>query len=291
MDMDTTQPIESRTAKSIWLTEGLLIAGAPVAAYVLALVYINGYADYFQIPMEFLSLNVTTMFVVGGKILFLAFLVYLFVMLPLHFLPAADSPFVNRSLVILPWAALLCIKVMFFGRRWQEWRSTLFYFLLMVAYFFLLPLIYRDKGSYMEKLREDDRRFHSARTTVAHKLLTSDRGRRIIIYYIWIWFSLSAAQNAGRFEAMWKKEFLVPASRPESVILSTFGDNMIVAPFDRKTKEVERSFSILKKGEDPNLLLRWEMVGPLQVRIQPTIDSQPSPTAAPPIKPGEKQRT
>jgi hypothetical protein len=143
----------------------------------------------------------------------------------------------------------------------------------------------------MEKLREDDRRFHSARTTVAHKLLTSDRGRRIIIYYIWIWFSLSAAQNAGRFEAMWKKEFLVPASRPESVILSTFGDNMIVAPFDRKTKEVERSFSILKKGEDPNLLLRWEMVGPLQVRIQPTIDSQPSPTAAPPIKPGEKQRT
>jgi hypothetical protein len=41
---------------------------------------------------------------------------------------------------------------------------------------------------------------------------------------------------------------------------------MIVAPFDGKTKVVERSFSILKKGEDPKPLLRWEVVDPLQLK-------------------------
>lgn len=266
--MDTGEPAEIKTTKSTWLTEGLLIAAAPAAAYVLALNYISGYASYFQIPMEFLSLNVTTMFVVGGKILSLAFLVYLFVLLPFHFLPAGDSPLLHRILAILPWAALLYIQVMFFGRRWHEWRSTLFLFLFIAADFFLLPLIHRDKTSYMEKLREENRRFHAVRLTVAHQLLTSDRSRRIFTYGIWIWFSLTAAQNAGRFEAMWKKEFLVPASRPESVVLCAYGDYMILAPFDKRTGEVARSFSILKKENGDPQLLQWESVGPLHVKAE-----------------------
>jgi len=69
---------------------------------------------------------------------------------------------------------------------------------------------------------------------------------------------------------MWKREFLVPAPPPDTVVLSSFGETMIIAPFDRKTREVERSFSILKKGEDPKLLLRWEVVGPLQLKTQLT---------------------
>jgi len=75
-----------------------------------------------------------------------------------------------------------------------------------------------------------------------------------------------AVHVALTFFAKWKQEFLVPVSSPDSVVLSSFGEYLIVAPFDRKTKAVERSFSILKKGEDPKLLLRWELVGPLRLK-------------------------
>src|SRR5260370_23415953 len=234
--MDTAEPAGRKTTKSTLFTEGLLIAAAPVAAYLLALTYISGYASYFSIPMEFLSLNVTTMFVVGGKILSLALLVWLFVLLVFQFLPAGDNPLLRRILAILPWAALLYIQVMFFGRRWHEWRSTLLFFLLIAAELFLLPLIHRDKTSYMEKLHESDKRFHGASPTLAHRLFTTDRTRRIFTFGIWTWFSLTAAQSAGRFEAMWKTEFLVPSSAPGSVVLCTSGDYLILSPFDNKTK-------------------------------------------------------
>jgi len=118
--MDTAQPAETITTKPTWITEGLLIASAPVAAYLLALNYISGYASYFQIPTEFLYLNVTTMFVAGGKILSIALFISLFVLLVFQFLPARDSPLLRRILAILPWGTLLYIQALFFGRHWNE---------------------------------------------------------------------------------------------------------------------------------------------------------------------------
>ena len=255
---------EQSTAKSTWVSEGILIASAPVAASVVALTYIAGYASYFEIPTEFLSLNVTTLFVVGGKILNLALFAFLLFFFVFQLVPDTDNPLRRRILAISPWAVLLFLQVLFFDGKWREWLSTLMWTLLLVLTLFVGPLLHRGKSSYMERLSEADRRFNAGPQTVAHQLLLSNRSARILIFAFYVFFVLTAAYSYGRFDAMWKKEFLVPASSPDSVVLSSFGDNVLVAPFDRKTKQVERSFSILKKGEDPKLLLRWEVVGPLQ---------------------------
>lgn len=138
--------------------------------------------------------------------------------------------------------------------------------LILAVGFFVGPLMHRDKASYMEKLSEADRRFNNGPQTVAHQLLLRNRSARIIIFFYCLFFVLTATHSYGRFEAMWKKDFLVPSTSHDSVVLSSLGDTMIVAPMNRKTKEVERGFWIVKKGEDPKLLLNWEEVGPLQLK-------------------------
>jgi hypothetical protein len=259
---------EPSNAKSTWISEGLLIACAPVTAYLLTLSYISGYSSYFNIPMEFLSLNITTLFAVGGNVVSVGLFAYVFFLTLFLLWPHSDSPILKRALIIFPFAAVLFIKVMFFGKRWREWSEMLYICAFMTTILFIVPLIGR-KGShlsYTEKLREYDRREETRAPTVVVSLVRSTLGRRLSMIWIWGWFAITVSNNAGRFGAMWKQEFLVPASTPDSVVLSSFGENMIVAPFDRKTKVVERSFSMLKKGEDPKLILRWEVVGPLQLK-------------------------
>jgi len=258
---------EQSNALSTWISEGLLIALAPVAAYLLTLSYIGGYVGFFNIPTEFISLNLTTLFSVAGNIMFVAMFVYGLFLMFFFLWPHTDSPILKRSLRIFPFAALLWVQLMFFGKRWHEWITTLFFFAVLGLQFFTLPLIGRTTGlSYAEKLSEFDGRESARADTVVGHLINSSLGPRLVTVALWTWVSLVASNNAGRFFAMWKQEFLVPASSPDWVVLSSFGENMIVAPFDRKTKVVERSFSIIKKGEDPKLLLRWEVVGPLRLK-------------------------
>lgn len=110
---------EPSNGVSTWISEGLLIASAPVAVYLLTLSYISGYSSYFNIPMEFLSLNVTTLFAVGGKVLFVGLLTYATFLMLFLLWPHSDSPILKRALTIFPFVALLFIKVMFFGKQWK----------------------------------------------------------------------------------------------------------------------------------------------------------------------------
>jgi len=115
--------------------------------------------------------------------------------------------------------------------------------------------------------------------TVAEHVFGGDLAQKIIALWMWGWIAYSGAQSVGRFNAMHQQEFLVPSSSRDSVVLCAFGDSMIVAPFDRKSKEVTRSFSLVKKGEDSRLLLSWEIVGPLRLK------ELAIPSALPPIAP------
>lgn len=255
------------TNKSKWLTEGLLIAAAPVAAYLLALSYISGYARYFQIPVELLSLNAGTLFVIGGKILSVAIIIFMFLMLIFQFL-SADSPILVKILMVLPWVALVYLEAVLFRFPWREWRLNLIFSVVLALEFFIIPLRHTDKPSYVEKLQEETRRFNAGRSLSARIF----QSKPIVwLFGFLVWFSLTISSDAGHFEAMWKTDFLIPSSEPAHVVVSTYGDYIIVAPFDKQTKEIERSFSLLKKGDDPKILFQWQSVGPLHMKaLQPS---------------------
>lgn len=70
----------------------------------------------------------------------------------------------------------------------------------------------------------------------------------------------------GKNDAQKKVEFLVINSTPEQVVLKIYDDKLITAPFDRKTKTIERIFLIGKVGSDSHLMYSLENVGPLTPR-------------------------
>lgn len=246
------------------MSEGLLIAMAPVVAYALTLSFMVGFAEFFHVPASFLSLNIGTMFSTAGDLLIPAALVLQVFFAAYYFMPRREHPVAERFAIALPIVALLVFKLAIFGTRWQEWLPTLLVLIVMA------PLLFSFRPSAGAFLI--DRRVSRYLETITF--------RRIALLYIVAWMALTISHDVGRASAMFQQEYLVPASSPETVVLTSFGDNLIIAAFDRKTKEVDRSFSILKKGEDPKLVLRWERIGPLHLKSA-SQSLSPQPTAKP----------
>lgn len=77
-------------------------------------------------------------------------------------------------------------------------------------------------------------------------------------------FGLFVAYNAGRAQALKQEEFLILSGSPEAVVLRQYEDNLILAPFDRDTRKVEKSFFIVKASDESRPLFTLEKVGPLR---------------------------
>ncbi len=70
--------------------------------------------------------------------------------------------------------------------------------------------------------------------------------------------------STGQIKAKSQDKFLIVHSVPETVVLRIYGDNLICAPFERERNQVTRSFVIRKMGDNPDIILNVEMVGPLR---------------------------
>lgn len=246
-----------------WLTEGILIASVPVYAYILMLSFVIGYCDFFQIPVSFASLNLLTMLWIGLRLAIGLIILFFFTAFVYGFLKVLHNKITEAVLLLVAYAGLLVLEIDL-RLPWRDWRWTLallaFYLTNMIIFSFLpLPRLYISPP-------------------------VSNMLRRAFFVFPWLTISVSVAMDMGRAVATNQRDYLVPASAPTTVVLSYFGEKLVVAPFDRSTKEVEPSFWVIKIGEDPKLLLRWESVGPLHPK--PEGGSTPSHPTAPPQLPG-----
>lgn len=246
-----------------WLTEGILIASVPVYVYILMLSFVIGYCDFFQIPISFISLNLSTMLWIGlrlelGLIFLVLFIVVMYVVLKL-----LHNKITEAILILVAYAGLLVLQIAL-RLPWRDWRWTL----VLLAFFLTNTIIFGFLPS----------------PSLHISPLVSNMLRRAFLVLPWLMVSVTVAMDMGRAEATNQRDYLVPASAPTTVVLSHFGETLVVAPFDRSTKEVEPSFWIIKIGEDPKLLLRWESVGPLHPK--PEGGSTPSHPIAPSQLPG-----
>lgn len=267
MDNESTQSERKRT----WLTEGILIASFPVVAYILMLSFVIGYCDFFTIPVSFVSLNLPTMLWIGLRlevgILFLLF----FAVAAYWLLTSYDSTTTKNILVLIPYAALLFFEIIL-GLPWRDWRLTLGVLLLLTPF-------------YAGMLPANPRPIPIS----AHTFKTF---RTAFLLFTWFATSVSMAMSMGRAVASRQRDYLVPASAPTTVVLSYFGATLVVAPFDRSTKEVEPSFWVIETGKDPKLLLRWESVGPLHLKPEGGLSSTPASGTTPtqPPKPSSPEK-
>jgi hypothetical protein len=68
---------EEPTQRSLlsWISEGIILAGSPLAGYLIAFRYESGYSGFFKIPPEFININIISIFIATGAIYSLLFMI------------------------------------------------------------------------------------------------------------------------------------------------------------------------------------------------------------------------
>lgn len=76
--------------------------------------------------------------------------------------------------------------------------------------------------------------------------------------------------SSGSLIAQNQKFFLVSEGKSPVVVVDTYKDSLVVAPFDPKTKTVAPQYQFVHMESDLNAKLKFSMkkVGPLNIRNQ-----------------------
>lgn len=255
----STETENGRKSRTLWLT----IAAVPLIGYAMAFLYEVGFCGEFGIPREFISLSLTRVFIAAGALVGVAFVMFWFVELFLHFAPQPERLiFKHLAFFFSIFLLNLAMSIVFWG-LWREIIMVWLIFVFFMLQLFVLPLItQRKKGSYLEKLEAQRRIDFQTRSLLDY--FARFFGREILIIILVILVVLVLSYLAGVSQAKKQTEFLIPSTYPDSVVMRIYGDNMICAPFDRQEKEIEGNFFVLKVGD--KLSLRLEKVGPLKPR-------------------------
>jgi predicted MFS family arabinose efflux permease len=128
---------EKRVFLGLPISETILLAASPLLAYVFTFVYQAGYFDTFKLPYQFISVNLTDVLNIGGRVLG----VFIFVLGVINFLSTIlpksiyHYPSLERRMSHLLLLFLLVVpfclvsgmgemRVVIF-REWRHWTDKL----------------------------------------------------------------------------------------------------------------------------------------------------------------------
>lgn len=272
---DKIQGGEKPTSPWRWLA--LIIAVSPILAalgYGITYLYEWGYCNVFRIPMGFIQISPANVLLAGGAVLGVGVLIT-FVLGMAYFAPSQSwfkklGPVWRRLTVSLPFLSIPLIYMI----RWPLiWPEALMLF-IMTSYFpaiLLLGPLFGPKNakSYRERLQAQSEMMRTSTEARLIDIIERLVGKNTIPILVLIGMLLTTCYVAGRGDAMNQKDFLLPSTYPQSVVLRIYGDNLVCAPFEKDTKLVAPSFFIIHPDDDPKPVLTWTKVGPLRPGILP----------------------
>ena len=264
----TAEDIWERKQKSPnWQTVATIFGLAAPVGYGAAYLREWGFCSAFGIPLEFIQLNITTVLIAItsgiGVLFFLLWIADLFYTLSQQRKMKAFGPIQRR----IYFDVLLLIV---FGGLWalfpplQYFWPLLVYFLVFIlSAQFLSPLIaQRQVPGYTKKLEAQDRM--ERETPILLDYLIERAGMATVIIGILVVLFMASMFFVGYNEADKQTDYLIPLTHQDSIVLRIYGNNLICTPFNIKTKEVEKTFFVIKLDDEPRPQLRLTQLGPLK---------------------------
>jgi hypothetical protein len=281
--------------RKIHLSDAVLVAAVPLLAYMIIFVFEWGYFGVLKIPMQFISFDINEIFIVIGSLILIgtAVLIWFNLLFQPYFLGKLPAPIINKLRYAIPiYCCLFAICIAY----WDLYMESLPYWggaLIFTLDLFLPPLTTkRVKGKYLEKLEalddlEHEEKKKNAANSLAARLIESCInlfGANFVFVTIYLLMLLFVIFHIGRAQALRQIDYRVVNTSPETVVLYIKPDKVIVAPFDRQTKEIEPVYRVLDYASNSNLEYRLENIGPLHLKevispIQtPTLTQISTPT-------------
>jgi hypothetical protein len=277
MDVDSNRK-ESNLLKRVGITEAVGLATIPFVAYCMIFTYWAGYLSYFAIPLEFIPFNLPEVFIVGAailgvvlSILGVANIIFTFVFPYLFPKGQIPKPVVDR-LIKLSFFILVAIPV-FLINPWGQVQWCLFTIILLVTLIMFAPPILRRglKGTYLERMEAIDQKSSGdiwAESPLG--MFAKWVGRWAFVGIIYLVLILNLTNGVGRATAINQRLFRVANTSPETVVIFISNDNVICAPFNRNTKQVEPVFTVLSLSGSSGVSFSLEDIGPLTLNASAT---------------------
>ena len=250
----------------------LLLSSAGVAiisltGYLIAFIYELGYTSFFGIPYTLIELSlVVILTAIGG--LFLIIVCIVFCVNAIWPFFADRTSVIHRRLIAwLPFFIMYLGLLLIYGGTPQfsvTVRNIGFLLAILLFSEFIWPLLtQRRKKTYIEKLEAQENLTYSDDKSffywIASKPIGLAGGRLVFALFLLYLFSHSLGESA----AMKQESFLTLEGKENIAVLRIYNNKFICAPFNRKSKKLDRKLIILQSSQQNELRLSWEKVGPL----------------------------
>lgn len=246
-----------------WISEGVILAMASVAANAVALAYEWGYLSAMGIPPSFIQLTLADLLVRVTAILILAAAI----------LPCVDgllSWFASWQRPVVRCLAPVCLLAFVAGRTLviasAGAMSWVYLAMGLLLFFAALRIAYVPN----ERRGPTPSLFVSA---IRHL------GARWTIAFAWFIAAFLLAFPLGRHHATTETRFLVMPGSPPRVVLRTYGEVAITLPYDPTTGLTYHRLLAVKVTEGGGREMEWQDIGPLKLRNPATTAPSSQPTA------------
>lgn len=247
------------------------LASIPFLAYTIAYNFEYRYLKYFSIPKDFISLNLLDIINVSGLILAVISPIFIF----LFILPHNDSLLgsaLSRTIFNVFITAFLLFVPDFLVHYHYNQLSLKYLIRLWPLYLAILSLVIAEFGFFrifkfwdknylkniMDYVNKTDES-NDIKDSIGAHILRRYFGIGGYIFFVILIFLFMLSSRSAIYEAQTKQTFMVV--NQNKVIIKVFNDNLIVVPFDEKTKKFKKEFSILKFNK--NMKIRTKKIGPL----------------------------
>jgi hypothetical protein len=234
----------------------LIIAAFPAVSYFLAFAYEAGFASRYAIPFEWISLNLTNVFVAGGALILAMAPLYNWASVVFYIVPSWESvwkwagphpkrrAFTRAAVPGIVMLVLAAFVLHLIGATLSTWLKGLAWTMIYSSFFFAiefgLPFITQKKSSNLEEkivaqeeLEKNAPNFY----TSVHKIV----GPNVLLGALVLGFLAVTSFLLGNRAATTQKTFLIMKGPPEVAVLRTYGNLTIGAQLDRSKMHLTKT--------------------------------------------------
>lgn len=254
------------TFRKFPFSETAVLAVTPFFGYLFAYVYEVGYAGYFGVPVDLVSIDVPRIFVATGALLSVVLILFLLYgvlnpfLLELDKVPALVQERLVRLLFVL---AFLVVFFYLYGFDWRHTWPMVFVLVLALFIEFIFPLFaqYRVRG-YLGKLAAQDV-IDAPDRSVLFPIIKMLGGSAFVLLF-WLGIITYLTYHVGRAEAVRCQWFHCPSAISSVAVVRIYGNTIMGVRYDPLSHRLTGEILFGALGSEDWRELKWQKVGPLE---------------------------